>query len=487
MKPEDRQQLDHYLDGEIDAQAIAGLLSEKEAVRYLAERAMLITDIEHALKRRALMPERRVMPQPMRWRSSRMALAAAAVLVLSFTAWWLMRPQVIMQRGVGVEILSGEWIGRELEIASGLVELRFRQADASVVIEASFRIVDAKTIRMSSGRITAHVRDGQQGLRVLTPDTDVLDLGTRFAVDVVAGQRSEVHVFEGKVEANARPLIANEALRFTANIAPESRQLRSGTFVQPEEVQSLAAAFHSGQKDRALRAAEALRADHALLALLDFTPASDGKHLSSGEAVHGARWVQGRFPGRRALEFLEADDHVKLPALPHARQFTLMTWLRLDRVPGGVSSILLTDDWQTPGQVHWMMHNEGGMILAQFSQRFPKPEQQVGYWPRTRFPTQANLGSWLHLALVYDAEAKHARFYANGQLDREVPLLVDLPAVLGPAQVGNWNVKDWRGIEPIFNKHDRRLSGRMDELVILSRAMNATEIATYFEATSPYR
>ena len=134
---------------------------------------------------------------------------AAAIAILASAVWFILRPQVGLQRSVGAEFASafhrGDLVGQSAELTAGLIELHFRMADATVVIEAParFRIEDAKTLRMDSGRVTAHVLDGRQGLRVLTPHTHVLDLGTRFAVDVRDGERSEVHVFEGRVEAGS--------------------------------------------------------------------------------------------------------------------------------------------------------------------------------------------------------------------------------------------------------------------------------------------
>jgi Concanavalin A-like lectin/glucanases superfamily/FecR protein len=520
MTPEEKELINLYLESEkgsfTDTQAVqlnTLLAYNAEAIRYLAQQSQLIHEIRRTLKHQHLQqsiltqvkpltpspaapPARSRAPHWRRWQSW---AAAAAVTLTGTSLWWgLSQHQVEMLRGVGTEITQGELIGRSFNVPQGVLELHFRQSSATVVIEApaKFQVLDAKTLRVDSGRLTAHVEDGKQGLRVITPDANVLDLGTRFAVDVIAGQRSEVHVFEGKVEANARPLLANEALRFRhqSQSAPEALPMRSGSFVQPEELKPMAAAYHSGQRQRAAQAAAALQADPATIAFLDFKPQITEKNshspqlqtLASGHNVHGARWVQGRFPGQDALEFLDANDHVRVNLPQRSREVTLMTWVRLDRVPGGAASIFLTDDWQTPGQIHWMMHHQGGMIFAQYGQKFPAKEQTVGYWPRSVLPTPTEWGSWMHLAFVYDAPGKKAHFYANGKRDHSVTLEVDLPAVLGPAQIGNWNVKDWRDVEPVFNRHDRRLSGRMDELAVLTRALNEAEISTYFRQTSPY-
>ena len=160
---------------------------------------------------------------------------AAAIAILASAVWFILRPQVGLQRSVGAEFASafhrGDLVGQSAELTAGLIELHFRMADATVVIEAParFRIEDAKTLRMDSGRVTAHVLDGRQGLRVLTPHTHVLDLGTRF----------EVHVFEGRVEAGSAGaakhelLGTNQALRFAT--AARGARSRANRQLEPQE------------------------------------------------------------------------------------------------------------------------------------------------------------------------------------------------------------------------------------------------------------
>ena len=49
------------------------------------------------------------------------------------------------------------------------------------------------------------------------------------------------------------------------------------------------------------------------------------------------------------------------------------------------------------------------------------------------------------------------------------------PAKLGAAQIGNWD------------RVDRKLSGRIDELLLLGRALSDIEISALYEAGTPYR
>jgi hypothetical protein len=45
------------------------------------------------------------------------------------------------------------------------------------------------------------------------------------------------------------------------------------------------------------------------------------------------RRVQGRWPGSVALEFVEKGDFAPMNLATEARQFTMLAWVRLDRLP----------------------------------------------------------------------------------------------------------------------------------------------------------
>jgi hypothetical protein len=95
--------------------------------------------------------------------------------------------------------------------------------------------------------------------------------------------------------------------------------------------------------------------------------------------------------------------------------------------------------------------------------------------PESRTPVLSTVGRWMHLAFVYDSEARTASFYVDGRPDGVTELAFAPPARLGPARVGNWNAKD------------RKMSGRIDELVFVGRALSADEIWALYETGVPYR
>ncbi len=90
----------------------------------------------------------------------------------------------------------------ELSIKGGRVGLSFA-GGAQLVIDgpASLALLSPSRARLISGKAAAHVPEGARGFTVETPGVEVVDLGTEFGVSVSEAGVSDVHVFQGEVEA----------------------------------------------------------------------------------------------------------------------------------------------------------------------------------------------------------------------------------------------------------------------------------------------
>jgi hypothetical protein len=278
-------------------------------------------------------------------------------------------------------------------------------------------------------------------------------------------------------------------VRIASSGEVEASHLRSASFVQPEEIAPLAAGWRAGQSDRWRVASDVLRRDPALAAWISFEKQGDGSGVEYGGTVRGARWVQGRFAGKDALEFVDTGDAVQLDVGGQHTwpQLTMMVWVRLDRLDGPYQSLYHTDGWfghrksapdQAPnvGQVHWIVLKSGVMRWAMWGNtpRDPAAKRSV-CWVDSHTSVLAARGRWVHLAVTYDAPQRATRFYVDGRLDAELWQDVTHPAVLGSAQIGNWNLAD------------RKLSGRIDEFAILGRVLSDQEIRDIYAAGTPYR
>lgn len=409
------------------------------------------------------------------------ATAACAALLIGGGLWWQTSQRVIatvVNDAGSEELANGRSIRKETHhINTGVVELMTSHG-ARITIEApaEFRFESAQRLRMTKGRLSAEVPPSAKGFTVITPSGEAVDLGTHFGVDVPASGAAEIHVFQGEVIARASGdkkalnLQGGSAAMMEGGMSVE-RELRSSAFIQAGEMNGLSAGLSSGQRVRSEAATGALLKDPALIALLDF---------KSGEAQPGVyRTVQGRWPGSRAAEFVNVGDHLKLDIGGEREwpQLTLAAWVRLDRLGAPYQSLLHTDGWSkgNPGQVHWMVTQLMTMRLALNANTLSPGSDETNGYPDSRTSVLPEQGRWAHLATVYDAEKRTVRFYLNGRFDKESRQAVAHPARLGKAQVGNWD------------RQDRKLSGRMDELLLLGRAMTDEEIRALFEAGNPYR
>ncbi|MCX6854616.1 MAG: FecR domain-containing protein [Verrucomicrobia bacterium] len=485
MTDSERQLVDLYLDGVLPKSEHALLFqrleTDPEALVYLALRTQLNVDLRRSFKRRRLQQmavaaaaTSTVCQTRFHWLSWRplAAAAACAALLVGGGLWWqIMLATVVNDAGVE-ELSNGAMLkGETHSLKGGSVEL-ITSRGARIVIEApaEFRFESAQRLRMMSGRLSAEVPPAAKGFTVVTPSGDAVDLGTRFGVDVPSNGAAEVHVFQGEViakalgDTNKQSLRGGDAVTMDGG-ASMARELRSSAFIQADEMSGLSAGLSAGQRARSEAALGALKSDPALIALLDF---------ESGEAHPGVfRTVQGRWPGSHAAEFVKVGDHLKLDvgggrAWP---QLTLAAWVRLDRVGGErLQSLLHTDGWKRnePGMIHWQVSKLGTMWLMIFP-------GLKGNATEAATPALPDQGRWTHLVSVFDAEKRSVRHYLNGVFGIEVPQPEAQPALLGPAQIGNWD------------QYDRKLSGRIDEMLLLGRAMSDADVRALFEAGNPYR
>lgn len=474
-----------YLDGEISAAEMKALNAALEADESLRRDFVDLLDLDAslaAMAKRQKADEEAEITRPRCRPAWKAPLALAATVVLAAVLFWSWKDATtsfaLVEESTGK---NGPSAGLRLnderiELAEGTVKLRTRLG-AELVIEAPavFHFESPQRLQLQKGRLAADVPPAATGFTVITPDGEAVDLGTRFGIDVTHRGQSEIHVFEGKVVAHLSGPADPTSLRGGKAFAMRGSEgdgceLRNAAFIEGDEMSSLRAALEVGQQARSVSANAALRRDPALIGLLDF---EDG-----GNEPGVYRAVQGRWPGSRALEFVEAGDHLALD-LGGGRpwpQLTLAAWVRLDRLGAPYQSLFHTDGWsgELPGQVHWMINGNATMRFALRDTLLAPGSSETTDYPDSRTPVLAERGRWVHLAVTYDTAAGAVRFYLNGRFDKESKLALPHPARLGSARIGNWD------------QQDRKLSGRIDELVLIGRVLADSEISDLFNSGNPY-
>jgi len=95
------------------------------------------------------------------------------------------------------------WEGSIISIAEGMVGLQL--ADKTMVDllgPAELMLTSSKQVRLLKGSLVVRIQKGGEGFTVLTPDTEVVDLGTEFLVQYDPETGTDVLVLRGRVNAS---------------------------------------------------------------------------------------------------------------------------------------------------------------------------------------------------------------------------------------------------------------------------------------------
>ena len=152
-------------------------------------------------------------------RRARQFSAAIALSLLIAVGWFVMRdrwspPEIetvaILKAAVGclweAEMLSvGDEFrtGQTLRLKEGVAEIQFASG-VTVVLKgpAALQLDSARGAQLRNGTLSAFVPPHAVGFVIEAPGLKVVDLGTRFGLTTTAGGTTEVHVFEGRVQAS---------------------------------------------------------------------------------------------------------------------------------------------------------------------------------------------------------------------------------------------------------------------------------------------
>ena len=141
------------------------------------------------------------------------ALAASVVFLLSL--FLLPKPKDDQTFALIKDSYSATWEGGDLttaigsrlrdgtlRLAEGLATLQF-DSGAEVTLEApvSIRLIDSMKCELTNGTAVTYVPESATGFRIITPEAEIVDYGTRFSVTVFE-ETGETHtrVMEGKVQ-----------------------------------------------------------------------------------------------------------------------------------------------------------------------------------------------------------------------------------------------------------------------------------------------
>lgn len=398
--------------------------------------------------------------------------------------------QVEWSDAAGARVGDALTTGRRLRQRAGTTQVQFYRG-AVVTLEgpAELEVRGINEAILHSGKAWANVPEPAQGFVLLTPDIEVVDLGTEFGVEVVPGQRTEVSVFSGevelhdprtgRVEQSAISLTTGQGLSFGSGL-PQAIAVDRAQFGSDEQLRARQQRKSLEGFERWRQWSAAARQDPRVLIYYRFEPEDENATQLANEAldaeeaagyVIGGQWTEGRWRGKQALDFKRPSDRIRFHLDGEYDAVTLAAWVRIDGLDRPLCSLMLTDGYEF-GEVHWQFNDKGQLGLAIESTCNRYSESLVDL---------TDLGKWIHVASSYDRVTGEVHQYFNGE--RVDSLQVDHPvaARFGAAEIGNWS-------QPVSQPplQIRNFNGRMDEFLLYGTALDESEVRAMYEAGKPH-
>jgi hypothetical protein len=395
-----------------------------------------------------------------------------------------------------------------LHLKSGLAQVEF-YSGATVFLKgpADILLISRMGAYCARGKLRATVPPQAQGFTVSSPTVDLVDRGTEFGLQVGAGDKTEVHVFQGKVElydseraGEAAPhteLTTGQSVRVDAGGAPQPIRSDPAAFPNAQELAARSQEVTRLRQQEWEKASAAWARDPSLVLYYTFqseqpwsrvlTDQAGGRAQPHDGVMVGCTWAAGRWPGRKGLEFKQVSDRVRLNVPGQFDALTLAAWVRVDALPNRFNSLMMTDGWDE-GAPHWHVGQAGQAVQngqggqggkIELGVQGPNKKNGAHYETPDVF-TPERLGEWVHLAVVYDRAARRVTHYVDGQLVQQEDLKHDMPLHVGDVEIGNWNAASFRGKYPV-----RYFSGCMDEFMLFARALGDPEIEQIYAQGRP--
>lgn len=535
LSAEEQDWIDAYLNGTIDAGAFESLqerLTSSPALRAVMRRYLVL---DHHLQQNLLAGSAAGEPwletesaptllSPAKrsgWLIGWMPIAAAAavafVLGLASMHWGGKPPEGIEPSAQGFAVVGrlfdtvwpeetvrhreGDTLGAEtFQLASGTAEIQFFSG-AMMTVEgpAEIALTSAWEAACQEGTVRMRVPPAARGFKLLTPSSQIVDLGTEFGLEV-RGDQSHVEVFDGEIAVqheheSERLIRKGAAWGLPADGTAKPTETGGITFPDVRTFGTRAAEQQRSDFARWEEHRNALAQDPRLIAYytLDrddphglIPNVTEPRNAEYDGAVVLAEPVDGRWPGlKSALEFRRPGARVRVNIPGEFPAFTFMTWVRIDSLDRWYNALFMGDGYET-GEPHWQIRDDGKMMLSVMvddTRPNPYKKDDAGFhrvyfsppmWDRSMS------GQWMHLCSVFDPDKRLVAHYVNGERISEQEIVDDYlikTLRIGNGEIGNWGLPFRQ--DPTFGI--RNLNGRMDELAIFKAAFSAEEIAALYE------
>ncbi len=535
------------IDGSISPEAFDRLqdaIEQNDEVRAEYVRAVNLCETLEDIaseSEASLTPRAIEAPVPQQLSISRLAVAAAVFLLVGGVAFWLgqrwqalpaaritgaespetgpSEPMIAghatLKRAVDLRWPQGAPTFHEgdvlpdglLRFDDGIAEIDFF-CGATLIVEgpAALDIQSDWSVTVARGRLRANVPPAARGFIVQVDGSEIIDLGTEFALEV-RPENARVEVIDGEIqlrggEHDGEHLVTGQRRWLKGTARPEAfQQLSTEIDLQRRLMDAETSRFAEWK-----RHSQRLSADKRLIVYYPIARSAAQRNVPNaastrddrdGQLIGPVGQTTGRFGAKStALEFDRPGARVRTRIDGKFRAFTFACWARIDALEHRYNALFMGDGYEN-GEPHWQIRDDGRLMFSvmvddtEDVRHFNPIEQRVvrdAGLHRVYFTEPiwdiSKSGRWFHLAAVYDPVSRRVNQYVNGKQVSSEAILDKFHITtlrIGPAEIGNWGQpfrkSAWFAV--------RNLNGVIDELAIFDAAMTADEIHTLFEEGKP--
>ncbi|WP_017446626.1 LamG-like jellyroll fold domain-containing protein [Gayadomonas joobiniege] len=365
-----------------------------------------------------------------RWSRWGYGIAAGVLLMVSilmFNSYQINSNRLVLVTKVAASVSASQPLlaGRTLQVGrltldSGYSELKLNNG-VILVLEApvELNIKSNDLVILTKGKLVAKVPENAIGFKVATPSSEIIDLGTEFAVDVNEVGDSQIHVLDGEVKARGKQSQRFEHLHKDQGLSISMSQKIARIKSQPHLFMRVLPGKSADKPDYLHWSFEQKTAmgfvSSGTMKNANAFPAIDRSEQEGGAALKHESGVFGK-----AVYFNGINNwlETEFPGIAGNHPRTLAFWLK---VPADF------DIHQAFGIVSWgVQKNYASWQISPnpYPQNGPLGRLRVGtYNAQIVGSTDLRDGQWHHIAVVmYGGQSSdistHVLIYVDGQLEK---------------------------------------------------------------------
>jgi hypothetical protein len=426
------------------------------------------------------------------WRLARVCAALAAgllVVVLAGRSDGMVATLVRSESAAWDRPVAALVPGSRLRLSRGLAEFDL-QGRGRLVLEGPADLEFAGETRaiLRSGRLVLNATVRGHGYRIETPSGALVDLGTRFGVEVTADGATEAHVIEGSIAAIPDPGMAEVILH-----QRDAARLTAGRI---ERVAADPGAFYTSLPPHDGTRPEQLcwhldegAGTSASAEVRGFAGLATALHLRSVRGAPLPSWVPGRHGTALAFDGRGGYAESAFPGIAGSQARTMACWVRMPR------DFTPADGFAMVSWGNFTSAAHGAVWQVSLN-----PLAHDGPLGRIRVGTHGGLlvgttdlrdDAWHHIAVVMYGGARpdigtHVLVYLDGELEaisRRTLRAIDTR--IGEGGHGVWLGRNITHMDETKPHPSPFLRGMVDEMVIANGALSQLEIRTLMEGRPP--